>query len=161
MPVKVKENTFEVGFVKDSLVFSSAEKEGSPTDRVDVASDALGVIKEVGDEAITEELALKPSNPKMMLDVGHGFLKVEGSELVADSKALMKGAIGSKGEGLSQIGMTEKDEAELRGGVEVVVEEEAELGKEVRGQQVSLIKDEQQERTLAGQVREGVVELSL
>jgi hypothetical protein len=160
-PVKVKENTFEVGFIEDILVFSSAEKEGGATDIVDVTSDTFGVVKEVGDEAIAEELMLIAGDAEVVLDVGRGFFKVEGRELVTDSEALMQGAIGGKSECLSQVGLTEEDEGELRGGVEVVVEQEAELVKEVRGEEVSFINDEQEERAFAGQVRKGVVELSL
>jgi hypothetical protein len=55
--------------------------------------------------------------------------------------------------------LTNEDQGEEGIGVEVVVEEETKLVKKIRGQQVSLIDDEEGETIFAGEVKEGIVEL--
>jgi hypothetical protein len=79
--------------------------------------------------------------------------------MVADGDALVEGFIGRKTKLVSQVRLAEKDEGEGRSGIHLVVEQEAELVKELRGQEMSLVDDEEDETTSARQVREGGAEL--
>ena len=133
MTIEVKQNPLEVSFVKDFLVFGGAQEQGCSTEIVDVAGDAFGVIKEGGDKGVTEKLALKASDAEMMFDIGGGFFKIERPEVVTDGQALVKGPEGGKAQLVGQVGLTEQDQGQLGGGVEVVIEQKAELVKEIRG----------------------------
>ena len=79
--------------------------------------------------------------------------------MVADGDALVEGFIGRKTELVSQVRLAEKDEGERRSGIHLVVEQEAELVKELRGQEMSFVDDEEDETTSARQVREGGAKL--
>lgn len=161
MTVQIQENAFEVGFIEDLFVFSKAQQQGRATDIVDLAGDAFGVVKETSRETVTEELALIASDPEMVFDVSGGFFQVEGGELIADGDPLMEGAIGSEAKFVSQVGLAQQDEGEVGSGVEVIIEQEAQLVKEVRGELVSFIDDEQDEAPFASELLEGVAELGL
>ena len=133
MAVQVQEHPFEVGFIQDFLVLGDTEEQGGATDIVNLTGDAFSVIKEAGDETVAEKLSLIAGDPQVVLDVSSGFGQVEGGQLIADGDALMEGAVGSKGEFVGQIRLAQQDEGQMRGGVEVIIEQEAELVKEVRG----------------------------
>ena len=76
MTVKVKENTLKVGFIEDLFVFGDAQEQGSATDVVDLASDPFRMVKEGGDETVTEELIFKSGDAEVVFDVSGGFLEV-------------------------------------------------------------------------------------
>jgi hypothetical protein len=131
--LEVKQDAFEVGFVEDLLVFGGAEEEGGAANVVDQAGNTFGLVVQGGDESIGEKLAGVTGDGQLMFDVSGGFGQVEGREGVADGDALVEGLIGSKAEFGGEIGLANEDEGEERVGIEVVVEEEAELVKEVGG----------------------------
>jgi hypothetical protein len=139
LTIEVKQDPLEVGFVEDFLVFGGAQEQGGSTEIVDVAGNAFGVIKESGDKGVAEELALKTGDPEMMLDIGGGFFEIEGPEVITDGQALVEGAVGSKAQLVGQVGLTEQDQGQLGGGVEVVIEQKAELVKEVRWELVGFV----------------------
>jgi hypothetical protein len=95
----------------------------------------------------------------VVLDVSGGLFQVEGSEVVADGDALVEGFVGRKAEFVSQVGLAEEDEGQRGSGIHVVVEQEAELIQEVRGEEMCFVDDEEDVAALAGQVRERSVEL--
>ena len=84
-------------------------------------------------KAVAEEWALAVSDAEMVFDISCGLFQVEGSKMVADGDALVEGFIGSKTKLVSQVRLAEKDEGERRSGIHLVVEQEAELVKELRG----------------------------
>ena len=153
------DNPFEVSFIEDLFVFGGAEQESTTAEIVDLAGDALGVVRNAGDEAIAEDRGLGASDAKMMLDVSDSFLEIKGAEVVADGDPLMEGLVRCKAEELGQVGLTQQDQGQQRGGVHMVVEQEAELIKNVRRQAVSLVEDEQEVTALAGQVGQGGAQL--
>jgi len=159
LTVLIVDDAFEVGFIEDLFVFSGAEQEGTATDVVDLAGDAFGVVIDTGEEAIAKDLVVRASDPQVVLDVGDGFQKIKGLELVADGDALLEGLIGGEAEEVGQVGLTEQDQGEQGGGVHLVVEQEAELVEDVRRQAMGLIKDEQEGTALAGQVGQGGAQL--
>ena len=124
-----------------------------------MAGNAFGVIKEGGDKGVAEELALKASDAEMMFDIGGGFFEIEGPEVITDGQTLVESAEGSKAQLVGQVGLTEQDQGQLGGGVEVVIEQKAELVKEVRGELVGFVDDEQHEAALARQLEQGLAEL--
>jgi hypothetical protein len=119
------QDTFEVGLVEDVFALSSAQQEGATTEVVDLAGDALGVVVDASDEAVTEELALVASGVEVVLDVASGFFEVEGAEVVADGDALVKGLVGGEAQLVGQVRLTEENEGDEGGGVHVVVKQEA------------------------------------
>jgi hypothetical protein len=92
---KIEKNTLEVRLVKDLFVLGGAEEECVAADVVDLASDALGVVVNAADKAITEDLGLGIGDAEEMLDVSSGLFEVEGSEVVADGNALVEGLVGA------------------------------------------------------------------
>jgi hypothetical protein len=95
----------------------------------------------------------------MVFDVPGCFFQVEGSEVVADGDALVESFIRSEAELVSQVRLPEEDQGQGGGRIHLVVEQEAELVKEFRGEKMSLVDDEEDETTFASQVREGSTEL--
>jgi hypothetical protein len=156
---KIQKDTFEVGLVKDLFLFSSAQQESAAAHVVDLAGDAFGMIVNSAHKAVAEEWALAASDAEVVFDIAGGLFQVEGFEIVADGDALVEGFIGRKTKLVSQVRLAEKDEGEGRSGIHLVVEQEAELVKELRGQEVSFVDDEEDETTSARQVREGGAEL--
>ena len=156
---EIEDDALEVVLVEDLLVLGSAEEEGTATEVVDLASDALGVVVDAGEEAVAEELALAAGDAEMVLDVAGGLLQVEGFEVEADGDALVEGLVGSEAELVGQVGLAEEDEGDQGSGIHLVVEQEAQLVEELRGQEVGFVDDEQDVAALAGQVVEGGAEL--
>ena len=130
---KIQKDTFEIGLVKDLFLFSSAQQESTAANVVDLAGDTFGVIVNSAHKAVAEERALAVSDAEVVFDVPGCFLQVEGFEMVADGDALVEGFIGSKTKLVSQVRLAEKDEGERRSGIHLVIEQEAELVKELRG----------------------------
>ena len=97
------------------------------------------MVKESGDETITEELSLIADDAEMVFDVSGCFFQVEGEELIADGDTLVEGAVGGKGEFVSQVGLAQQHQGQVGGRVEVIIEQEVELAKEVRGQAMGFI----------------------
>jgi hypothetical protein len=171
---EVTDDALEVGLVENGFLLSSAEEESRATEVVDLARNALGVIVDEGKETIGEDgvAATRLLGPlrgrftnsttgdtEMVLDIGGRFLEVERFEMVANSNALVEGFEGRETELMSQVGLAEKDEGEQRSGIHLVVEQKTELIEEVVREQVSLVDDEKDEATLAGEVRESGAEL--
>jgi hypothetical protein len=159
LAIEVTDDAFEVGFVEDLFVLSGAQEEGATAEVVDLAGDALGVVVDAGDEAVAEELALEASDVKVMFDVARGFFEVEGGEVVADGNALVESFIGGEAELEGEVRLAEEDEGEEGSGVHVVVEQEAQLVKEVRREEVGLIDDQEGVAAFASQVSQGVAQL--
>lgn len=103
---------FEVSFFEDFFAFSSAEQESAAAGVVNPTGDALGVVRDAGNETIAEDGGLGAGDAKMVLDVGDGLLEVKRAELVADSDALLEGLVRSEPEELSQIRLTEQDQGQ-------------------------------------------------
>ena len=59
---EVKDDAFEVGFVEDLLAFGGTEEESATAEIVDLASDALGMIVNAGQETVTEDRGLACSD---------------------------------------------------------------------------------------------------
>ncbi len=133
LTVLVVDDPFEVSFIEDLFVFGGAEQEGAAAEIVDLARDALGIVGEASNETIAEDGGLGAGDAQVMLDVGNGLLEVKGTEVVADGNPLVEGLIGSEAEELSQVRLTEQNQGQQRGRVHVVVEQEAELVKDVGG----------------------------
>ena len=159
MTFEVTEDSLEVGFVQDLFAPGGAQEKGATTEVVDLAGDALGVVVDAGDEAVAERRALKAGDEKVVLDVASGFFQVEGFEVIADGDALVEGFVGGEAKLVGEVRLAEEDEGEEGGGVHLVVEQEAQLVKEVRGEEVGLVDDQERIATLAGQVGQGVAEL--
>ena len=138
---EVEDDTFEIGLVEDGLVLGDAKEESGTAEVVDPPGDTFGVIVDEGQEAVGEEGVLATGDAEMVFDVGGGLLEVEGFEVVADGDALAEGLEGSEAEFVGQVRLAEEDEGEERSSVHVVVEEEAELIEELRGQEVGLVDD--------------------
>ena len=113
------------------LVFGGTEEESGATNVVDEAGNAFGLVVQGGDEGIGEKLAGVTGDGQLMFDVSGSFGQVEGREGIADGDALVEGLVGSEAEFCGQIGLADQDEGEEGVGIEIVVEEEAELVKEV------------------------------
>ncbi len=101
MPIEVKENALEVGFVKDLLVFSSAEKKSGAANIVNETRNALGVVVKGSNKGVGEKLPrpigrAKGSDPEMVFDVRGGFFEVEGGQRVTDGDALIESLVGGE-----------------------------------------------------------------
>jgi hypothetical protein len=156
---EVKDDALEVGLVEDRLLLGSAEEESRAAKVVDLASDALGVIVDGGEEGVGEEGVLATGDAEMVFDVGGSLLEVEGFEVVTDGDALVEGFVRRETELVGQVRLAEEDEGDQGSGVHLVVEQEAQLVKEFRWQEVRFIDDEQDVATLACQVVECGAEL--
>ena len=133
LTVEVLDDPFKVSFIKDVFVFGGAEQEGTATEVVDLAGDALSVVGDGGNEAITEDGGLGASDAQVVLDVGNGLLEVKGAEVVADGDALVEGLVRGEAEELDQVRLAEQDQGEQGSGVHRVVEQEAELVEDIGG----------------------------
>jgi hypothetical protein len=156
---EVEQNAFEVVLVEDLFLFGRPQEQGIATDVVDLAGHALGVVVDAAEETVTKELALVARDVHVVLDVPGGLFEVKGSEMVADGDALVESFIGRKAELVSQVGLAEKDEGDQRSRIHVVVEQEAQLVKEVRCQEVCFVDNEKDVTALASQVVERGAEL--
>jgi hypothetical protein len=156
---EVEDDTLEISLVKDLLVLSSTQEEGTAAEIVDLAGDALGMVVDAGDEAVAEDWGLATGDAKVVLDVASGFFEIEGREVIADGDTLIESLEGSEAELVSEVRLAEEDEGEGRGRVHVVVEEETELVEEVRGEQVSLVDDEEDGVAFASEIGESGAEL--
>ncbi len=96
LTIEVKEDTLEVGFVEDLLVFSGPEEESSPANIVNETRNALGVKMEVGHKRVCEKLVVVVGQAEMMFDISGRFLKVERGKGVANGDALVESLVGSK-----------------------------------------------------------------
>jgi RNase P/RNase MRP subunit p29 len=159
LALEVEQNTFEIVLIKDLLLLGNPQEQGIAAEVVDFASNALGVVVDATEEAVAKELSLVARDAHVMLDVPSGFFQVEGSEVVADGDALVEGFVGSEAELVGQVGLAEEDEGDQRSRIHLVVEQEAQLVKEFRGQEVRFVDDEQDVAALAGQVVKGGAEL--
>jgi hypothetical protein len=156
---EVEDDALEVRFVEDLLALGSAEEERAATEVIDLARHALGMVVNASQESITEESALASSNAQVVFGIACGFLQVKGFEVEADGDALVEGFVGSETELVGQVRLTEEDEGDQGSGVHLVVEQEAQLVKELRREEMSFIDDEEDVAALAGQVVEGRAEL--
>jgi hypothetical protein len=156
---EVEDDALEVGLIEDGFLLGSTEEESGAAEVVDLASDALGVIVDGGEEGVGEERFVATGDAEMVLDVGGGLFEVEGFEVVTDGDALVEGFKGSEAEFVGQVGLAKEDESKGGSGIHIVVEQEAELIEEVRGKEMSLVDDEEGEATFAGQVGKGSSEL--
>ena len=116
--------------VKDLFLFNGAEKERGAADIVDQARRPFGVMMQVGHEIIGEELALRAGDAEVMFDISGGFFKVKRRQSIAQGEALIERLVGGKAQFGIQIGLSDKDEGEKGGRVEIIVEEKAELVKD-------------------------------
>ena len=94
-----------------------------------------------------------------MFDVPGSLFEVERAEVIADSDALVKRFVGSKAEFVGQVRLAEENEGEGRKRIHLVVEQETELVKEQRGEEVGLVNDEEDGAAFASHVGEGGAEL--
>jgi hypothetical protein len=156
---EVKDDALEIRFVEDLLALGSAEEERAPAEVVDLASDALGMIVDASEEPITKDLSLVTGNAQMVLDVASGLFQVKGFEVETDGDALVKSFVRSETELVSQVRLAKEDESDQGSRVHVIVEQEAQLVKELRRQEVGFIDDEEDVAALAGQVVESGAEL--
>jgi hypothetical protein len=156
---EVEDDPLEVRFVQDLLVLCSAEEECAATEVVDLASDSLGVIVNGSQESVTEDRALASSNAQVVFSIACGFFQVKGFEVKTDGDALVEGFVRRETELVGQVRLAEEDEGDQGSGVHLVVEQEAQLVKEFRWQEVRFIDDEQDVATLACQVVECGAEL--
>ena len=138
------DDPFEVRFIEDLLVFRGAQQKRTATEIVDLAGDALGVVIDAGEKAIGKDGVLRAGHAEVVFDVGDGLLEVKGTEVVTDGNALKEGLIRGKTEKVGQVGLTEQDQGEQGGGVHLVVEEEAELVKDVGREAMGFIENEQE-----------------
>jgi len=106
------DNPFEVSFIEDLFVFGGAEQESTTAEIVDLAGDALGVVRNAGDEAIAEDGGLGAGDPELMFDVGDSLPEVKGAEVVADGDPLVEGLVRCKAKKLSQVGLAEQDQGQ-------------------------------------------------
>jgi hypothetical protein len=159
LALEVEQNAFEIVLIEDLLLLGSAQEQGIATEVVDLASNALGVVVGTAEEAVAKELALEARDAHVVLDVPGGLFQVKGSEVVADGDALVEGFVGGKAELVGQVGLAEEDEGDQRSRIHLVIEQEAQLVKEFRWQEVRFVDDEQDVAALAGQVVEGGAEL--
>jgi hypothetical protein len=79
--------------------------------------------------------------------------------VITDSDTLVESFVGSKAQLVGQVGLAEEDKGDQRSRVHLVVEQEAQLVKEFRWQEVRFVDDEQDVAALAGQVVERGAEL--
>jgi hypothetical protein len=156
---EVEDDALEVRFIEDLLALGGAEEERATAEVVDLASDTLGMIVDASEESVTEESALATSDAQVVFGIACGFLQVKGLEVETDGDALVEGFVGSETELVGQVRLTEEDECDQGSGVHLVVEQEAQLVKELRWQEVRFIDDEEDVAALAGQVVEGRAEL--
>ena len=156
---EIKDDAFEIRFIEDLLTLGGAEEESATTKVVDLASHTLGVVVNASQETITKDLALASGDAEVVFGVACGFLEVKGFEVEADGNALAEGFVRSETELMSQVGLAEEDEGDKGSGVHLVVEQEAQLVKELRWQEVRFIDDEEDVATFASQVVEGGTEL--
>ena len=119
---EVEDDALEVGLVEDGFLLGSAEEESGAAEVVDLASDALGVIVDGGEEGVGEEGVLATGDAEMVLDVGGGLLEVEGFEVVTDGDALMEGLKGSEAELVGEVRLAKEDEGKQGSGIHIVVE---------------------------------------
>jgi hypothetical protein len=156
---EIEDDSLEVRFVQDLLAFGDAEEECAATEVVDLASHALGVVVDTREEALAEDRALASGDAETVFDVGCGFFQVKRFEVEADGDALVEGFVRGEAELVSQVGLAEEDEGDQGSGVHLVVEQEAQLVKEFRWQEVRFIDDEEDVAALACQVVESGAEL--
>ncbi len=142
---EIKEGAFEVALVKDLFLFNGAKKERSAADVVDQARRPFGVMMKFGHEIIGEELALRAGDAEVMFDISGGFFKVKRRQGIAQGDALIERLVGGKAQFGVQIGLADEDESEKGGRVEIIVEEEAKLVKDVRGEEMGFVNDEKGE----------------
>jgi hypothetical protein len=157
--LEVKQDALEVGFIEDLFVFGGAEEESGAADVVDEAGNTFGLVVQGGDEGIGEKLSGVTGDGQLMFEVSGGFGQVEGREGIADGDALVESLVGGEAEFGGQIGLADQDEGEEGVGIEIVVEQEAELVKKIGGQEMSLVDDEEGEAIFAGQGMESLLEL--
>ena len=112
MTVLVVDNPFEVRFIEDLFGLGSTEQESSAADVVNLARDALGVIRDAGQETVAEDLGLGAGDAEMMLDVGDGFLEVKGTEMVPDGDTLVESLVRRETEELGQVRLPEQDQGQ-------------------------------------------------
>ena len=149
LALEIEQHTFEIVPIEDLLLLGNAQEQGIATDVVDLASNALGVVVDAAEETVAKELTLVARDAHMMLDVPGGLFQVEGPEVVTDGDALVEGFVGSKAQLVGQVGLAEEDEGDQRSRIHLIVEQEAQLVKEFRGQEVRFIDDEQDIAALA------------
>jgi hypothetical protein len=159
LPFEVADDALEVGLVENGFPFRRAEEESGAAEVVDLAGNPLGVVVGEGQKTIGEDGVVTTGDMEMVLDVAGGLLEVKRFEVVADGNALIEGFEGRKAQLVGQIGLAEEDEGEEGGRIHLVVEQKAELIKDVVGEQVRLVDEEENGAALASQVGEGGAEL--
>jgi hypothetical protein len=171
---EVADDALEVSLVENGFLLGSAEEESGATEVIDLAGNAFGMVVDesketIGEDGVAATWLLGPirgcftnsttGDTKMVFDVGGGLFEVEGFKMVANGDTLIEGFVGGETELEGQVRLAEEDEGEQGGGIHLVVEQKAKLVEEVVREQVSLVDDEEDEATFAGQVREGGAEL--
>jgi len=159
LTLEITDDTLEIGLIQDGFLLRGAEEERSTADIVDLAGHAFGVIVDEGQERIRKDRILATGDAEMVLDVGGSLLEVERFEVVADGDALVERLEGGEVELVGQVGLSDEDEGERRGGIHLVVEGETELVEDGVREEMGLVDDEEDGAALAGQVGEGGVEL--
>ena len=114
---------------------------------------------DAAEKAVAEELTLVACDAHVVLDVPGGLFQVEGSEVITDSDTLVESFVGGKAQLVGQVGLAEEDEGDQRSRVHLVVEQEAQLVKEFRWQEVGFVDDEQDIAALASEVVKGGAQL--
>jgi hypothetical protein len=153
------DDALEVGLVEDLFALGDAEEESTAAEIVDSAGDALGVIVDAADKAIAKDLGLRPGDAEMMFDVASGLFEVEGMDVEPDGDALVERLEGRETQLVGQIGLAEQDERDEGSGIHVVVEQKAQLFEDVGWEQMSLVDDEQNAASFAGQIGKRSVKL--
>jgi hypothetical protein len=100
------------------------------------------VVVDAAEETVGKELSLVARDAHVVLDVPSSLFEVKGSEMVANGDALVEGLVGRKAELVGQVGLTEKDKGDQRSRIHLVIEQEAQLVKEFRCQEMSFVDNE-------------------
>ena len=103
---EIKDDAFEIGLVENLLAFGGTKEQCAATEVIDLAGNALGVVVDASQEAVTKDLALVTGNAEMVLDVASGLLEVKGFEVETDGNALVEGLVRCKAELVRQVRLT-------------------------------------------------------
>jgi hypothetical protein len=159
LDIEIADDALEVGFIEDLLAFGDAEEERAAAEIVDAAGDTFGVIVDATDKAVAKDLSLRTGDAEMVFDVASGLFEIKGREVEADGDALVKCLEGRETQLLGEIGLAEQDEGDEGSGIHIVIEQKTQLFEDVGREQVSLVDDEQNAASFAGEIGERGVKL--
>lgn len=159
LDIEITEDALEVGYVEDLFAFGDTEEESAAAEIVDAAGDAFGVIVDAADKAVAKDLSLGPGDAEMMFDVASGLFEIERGEVETNGDALVEGLEGRETELVGEIGLAEEHEGDEGSRIHIVVEQKSELLEDIGWEQVSLVDDEQNAPSFAGQIGKSSVKL--